>query len=63
MRRLLSTTLLSALAIFCAKAQTAEEAISYYLPKTAIHINLLIEKTTYEPEKKKKNQVFPSYAR
>lgn len=49
MRRLLSTTLLSALAIFCAKAQTAEEAISYYLPKTAIHINLLIEKTTYEP--------------
>ena len=49
MRRLLPTTLLSAIAIFCAKAQTAEEAISYYLPKTAIHINLLIEKTTYEP--------------
>ena len=49
MRKLLSITLLSALAIFCAKAQTAEEAISYYLPKTAIHINLLIEKTTYEP--------------
>lgn len=57
MRKLLTTTILSALAVFCTKAQTAEEAISYYLPKTAIHINLLIEKTTYEPGQ------FAAYAR
>lgn len=49
MRRLITSLSLSAMAIFGCHAQQTGEAISYYLPKTAIHINLLVEKTNYKP--------------
>lgn len=37
------------MALLGCHAQQAGEAISYYLPKTAIHVNLLVEKTSYTP--------------
>lgn len=49
MRRLVTTAFLSGMALFACHAQQAGEAISYYLPKTVVHINLLIEKTSYKP--------------
>lgn len=49
MKSIFSTLLLSAATIFSSYAQQASEAISYYLPKTAVHINIVIEKTKYTP--------------
>lgn len=49
MRKLITSLSLSAMALLGCHAQQTGEAISYYLPKTAIHINLLVEKTTYKP--------------
>ena len=40
---------LSAVASLSCYAQQANEAITYYLPKTAVHVNVVIEKTNYTP--------------
>ena len=49
MKNIISTLLLSAAASFSSYAQQANEAITYYLPKTAVHVNVIIEKTNYTP--------------
>lgn len=49
MKSTISTLFLSAATIFGSYAQQADEAISYYLPKSAVHVNLVIEKTDYTP--------------
>ena len=49
MKNFISTLLLSAAASFSSYAQQANEAITYYLPKTAVHVNVIIEKTNYTP--------------
>lgn len=49
MKNIISTLLLSAAASFSGYAQQANEAITYYLPKTAVHVNVIIEKTNYTP--------------
>ena len=49
MKNIISTLLLSAAASLSGYAQQANEAISYYLPTTAVHVNLIIEKTNYTP--------------
>ncbi len=49
MKNIISTLLLSAAASFLSYAQQANEAITYYLPKTAVHVNVIIEKTNYTP--------------
>ena len=49
MKNIISTLLLSAAASLSGYAQQANEAISYYLPTTAVHVNVIIEKTNYTP--------------
>ena len=49
MKNIISILLLSAAASFSSYAQQANEAITYYLPKTAVHVNVIIEKTNYTP--------------
>ena len=49
MKNIISTIFLSAVASLSCYAQQANEAITYYLPKTAVHVNVVIEKTNYTP--------------
>lgn len=49
MKNIISTIFLSAVASLSCYAQQANEAITYYLPKTAVHVNVIIEKTNYTP--------------
>lgn len=49
MKSIITTLLLSTASIFGGYAQQAAEAISYYLPKSAVHVNIIVEKTSYEP--------------
>ena len=49
MKKLAITALLCATALLNSHAQQTAEAISYYLPKTVINVNLIIEKTDYKP--------------
>lgn len=46
MKKFLFTTLLAAI---CTLSATAQDGMTYYLPKTAVQISLLIEKTTFTP--------------
>lgn len=49
MKNIISTIFLSAVASLSCYAQQVNEAITYYLPKTAVHVNVVIEKTNYTP--------------
>lgn len=49
MKNIISTIFLSAVTSLSCYAQQANEAITYYLPKTAVHVNVVIEKTNYTP--------------
>lgn len=49
MKNIISTIFLSAVASLSCYAQQANEAITYYLPKTVVHVNVVIEKTNYTP--------------
>lgn len=49
MRKILSALLSTALALPLSAAEKDAEGLPYYLPKTVVHVSLLIEKTTFTP--------------
>lgn len=49
MKRLIASLLMAMALAATATAQTTVEGTTYYLPKTAVRISMLIEKTTYRP--------------
>ena len=51
MKRIFSTLAIAIAAATAAMAQSAQEGISYFLPKTGVQIALRIEKTTFTPGK------------
>ena len=51
MKRIFSTLAIAITAATAAMAQSAQEGISYFLPKTGVQIALRIEKTTFTPGK------------
>ena len=51
MKRIFSTLAIAITAATAAMAQSAQEGISYFLPKTGVQIALRIEKKTFTPGK------------
>lgn len=49
MKRLTASLIMATALTTAATAQTAVEGTTYYLPKTALRVSMLIEKTTYQP--------------